>query len=868
MSREWPLIGRAEELRFLDATATGSMGHNGVVLAGSAGVGKTRLAREMVALAARRKQTTRWVSATTSAKALPLGAFAEVWKGSGGDPLRLVRQVMDALLEGCGPSGVVDDAHLLDDHSAFLVFQLAMHARVSVVLTVRSGEPAPDAVTALWKDGRLARLELQPLSAPETATLLAAVLHGSVDETASRRMWSLTRGNVLYLRHVLDEEISADRWRWVGNQWRWAGEPVVSPGLVELVDAQTGGLTAPVSAVLDLLAVGEPLEVALLGELVDPLAVETAESDGLVTVDRRGLRLEARLAHPLYGEVRRARMGQLHGRRLRGLIAAGLTASGGDRAEDRLRRAVLTLESDLPPDPVVFMDGARAASQMLDIPLAEKLCAAAVLSGGGPAAKVAHALALSMMNRGEETETILALVADLESNDVVRAQIAVVRACNLFWDLWRPVEARAVLERARANMADAGALNQLDAIESAFGCLLGDSEMAVSTAFRVLESGRLDDRATVVVTMGLVVALGCGGRCEHANAIAAQGLALAERSVDAAFLRFGLCDLHLVALRLAGYLERATEIATRLRRDQAELPGILQMSTQVLVGHAAFSAGDLQAARQWLQQVYDGLTAASETMGWTFHALLSLTQTLAMRGEADAAARAFAGLEQRRCPGFAFMDADVVLARAWVAAAQGAVTEAIELAGAAAKKAAALDQPAVEVWALQTAARFGDRTVAGRLAELATLVEGPRAPCAAAHAAALTAGDGDALRAAATALERMGDRVAAADAAAQAATAYTRQGRRGPALTATATAGRLALECGGARTPALRQALQPSPLSTREREIVTLAAQGMTNRAIAERLVVSVRTVEGHLYRASAKLGGASRHQFGDFITL
>lgn len=117
------------------------------------------------------------------------------------------------------------------------------------------------------------------------------------------------------------------------------------------------------------------------------------------------------------------------------------------------------------------------------------------------------------------------------------------------------------------------------------------------------------------------------------------------------------------------------------------LLGVPQLSTAVLVGHAAFSAGDLAAARQWLQQACDGFKAANETMGWTFHGLLSLTQTLAMSGEADAAARTLVELEQRRCPGFAFLEADVLLARAWVAAAQGAVTEAVRLAARAAEKA-------------------------------------------------------------------------------------------------------------------------------------------------------------------------------------
>lgn len=39
------------------------------------------------------------------------------------------------------------------------------------------------------------------------------------------------------------------------------------------------------------------------------------------------------------------------------------------------------------------------------------------------------------------------------------------------------------------------------------------------------------------------------------------------------------------------------------------------------------------------------------------------------------------------------------------------------------------------------------------------------------------------------------------------------------------------------------------------------SGSGLSNRQIAERLVVSVRTVEGHLYRACAKLGTSDRTQ-------
>ena len=54
-------------------------------------------------------------------------------------------------------------------------------------------------------------------------------------------------------------------------------------------------------------------------------------------------------------------------------------------------------------------------------------------------------------------------------------------------------------------------------------------------------------------------------------------------------------------------------------------------------------------------------------------------------------------------------------------------------------------------------------------------------------------------------------------------------------------------------------AARPLPFSGRERQIVMLVAAGLSNRQIADRLVISVRTVEGHLYRIFAKLGIPSR---------
>jgi DNA-binding NarL/FixJ family response regulator len=50
-----------------------------------------------------------------------------------------------------------------------------------------------------------------------------------------------------------------------------------------------------------------------------------------------------------------------------------------------------------------------------------------------------------------------------------------------------------------------------------------------------------------------------------------------------------------------------------------------------------------------------------------------------------------------------------------------------------------------------------------------------------------------------------------------------------------------------------------SALTEREREVLTLLAEGLTNAAIAERLVVSVHTVRNHVANLSAKLGARSK---------
>jgi hypothetical protein len=52
---------------------------------------------------------------------------------------------------------------------------------------------------------------------------LSAPLGGSVDPDAARQLWKLTRGNVLYLRNIVDQEVSDGRLAQPHGYWRWTG---------------------------------------------------------------------------------------------------------------------------------------------------------------------------------------------------------------------------------------------------------------------------------------------------------------------------------------------------------------------------------------------------------------------------------------------------------------------------------------------------------------------------------------------------------------------------------------------------------------------------------------------------------------------
>jgi DNA-binding CsgD family transcriptional regulator len=857
---DWPLIGRTHQLEFartlLDEESPG------LVLAGAAGVGKTRLAREIAATPGAAATASAWIQATSSAATIPLGAFAPLLpptRGTDGS-IDLMRAGLNAVRDRAGRGKLllaVDDAHLLDPASAALVLQGATTGAAFVLATVRSGEPCPDAITSLWKDCGATRLELTTLSELQTAELAEAIADGPIEQSAQRWIFETSGGNALYARELLLGALAGGALDQVSGLWRMRSHPTLSTSLSELIAVRMTGLSEAERDVLELLAISGPVALAELEALVSNEALVAVEARGLIAV--RGA--EVSLAHPLYGEVLRDSIPTLRSRAINARLAASFASRPAPQPHDSLRVArFLTRAGEQVPVPLL-LEGARAANLSGDPVLGADLAQRAVDSGAGIEAALLLARAHTLEARYEDAWAVLSAAESLVDGhehalDLIEQELDVLQ-----WGLDHPKARDQILARAETWWPDPEWQARLAPLRlrifSGGDPLTASTEMSAALAD---ESVDAEDRRRAETMK--VVALFYGGQAREAATLAAQirpKLPLTDQTEQIAFAIWTS-----IALETG---EGWIELQSWAKSSFAD--GI-RLGDRVGAGGAALALAGLGVAegcfgdaRRWLAEA-ELHFEHHDTLG-----LLVITKAVQVSaaayaldhdGVTEALDRYHATIAGRES--FPNLLPYMAHCEAWAAYANGEIDRAQQTLLEGAERSAAM--PILAARLTYDAMRAGApaRVIAPRIEPLAERCDSHLTAVYMNHVAARKADDAAALVQVADEMEAIGALRYASEAAADAASAFARAGRQDSARRAAAASHALHDQGQGGRQPSI-EGVDPGAVSltTREKQLIDLARRGLSNAQIAERLVLSIRTVESHLYRAMNKLGISDRQQ-------
>nr|WP_090346162.1 ATP-binding protein [Mycolicibacterium malmesburyense]CRL78755.1 ATPase [Mycolicibacterium malmesburyense] len=679
----------------LDSIEAGLQKRSGAVLIGPAGVGKTTLARAAAERFAGIYHRVDWVTATAPMAAVPFAAVSRLIEiaetGKTADVLRSARETL-----GDGRLLVVDDAHLLDPLSAALIYQLAVSGAASLIVTVAPAGVMADGVSALWDDGLVERIDLEPPG------------HD-------------------------DRRVAAS------------------------VDEFVAALPAAAHRVLEYLAVDDPIALDELEALTDAESVQAAVSSGAVVVDGGWVRP----AHPLFADAVRGALGGVELRRLRGELVDRLAERPGRGAVDRLRHAVLALDSDSPQEPAELSAAAAEALRLGDLVLSERLGRAALRETPDLATRLTLAYALAWQGRGRDADAVLDEVDSAALSETELMAWALPRAANQFWMLSEPERATAFLRATRNRVSTPVAQTTLDALSATFAMNAGSVSRAMDIASEVLASPAADDTAVGWAAAAAALSSARTGRFTDVDA-------LAERAMTAGhpgLLRFTSGFGQTTALMMAGELDRAQRLAQRLT-DFAQLQQPGRAIGEVLVADVLIAKGELEEAVRLLRRAAAALSPTGYS--WGPLAWMLLAQALGQLGVGVEAGKALARAESRHGLKSMLFAPELALARAWTMWARRDEHGAVAAAREAVRNAERGGQSAVALRSLMDAVRLGDMRAVDALERIGTECDCIAGDLVLAHGRALAARDVAALTEASQGYAARGWHGAAADAAAQA----------------------------------------------------------------------------------------------------
>ncbi|HUJ35697.1 MAG TPA: AAA family ATPase [Solirubrobacteraceae bacterium] len=816
----------------------------------------------------------------------------------------------------------VDDVQWADDPSLGWLGYLARRAgdlAVLVVLGLRSGDPGGERgeLARLAGDSDAQRVALGPLSAAAVAAIVRAQLDQEAEEAFCAACSELTGGNPLLVRELLaavGEEGLPARGASVAALHRAAPAAVGTSVLARL-----GRLGVEAVALARAVAVlGPRAEVVLAARLaeLDPVVAElTADRLAAAQILARARPLE--FFHPLIGAAVREDIAPGAGR-----IAHRRAADLIDReGEGSLPRVAAHLLACGPAgDEWVVQKLGDAALEALDRGAPDVAADYARRALSEPPAAGERAALLSLLGTAEWRAGHPEAIADLEQalvaagDDPGIVTAACVALALAYVESDRAERSVEVLERALAAVGDSDAAPALterlgtiepelrgyagpDLIFEAGIALVGmQNERTAPAGLRRAERLRTRLRELADPPVNLLVMLAYyaarRNRADEAQELAERALAwVRARERDGLNPYPPPLDTWMVLIVTVTMVE-SYDALQRLCEDVLGVTrrrGAMREAIAILVCRASASCdrgalADAEADARWALDGAEGVHR--------MHAISELIRVLIERDELKAAEDELARLGDPRASRSDEM-VRFLLARGRLRGAQGRLREALDDFLDCGRRCEPLGRRLLSAvpWRAEASlihAALGDpgeaRRLAGEQLELARAFGRPRTLGISLRARGLVeGGDGglELLGEAVTTLERSQAPLELARALSDYGTALRRAGRRVQARRELERALDLAHRCGArrianhARAELIAAGTKPrrdaitgrDALTAAELRVARLAAEGLTNREVAQALFITTKTAKGHLSRVYRKLDITRRGQLAEALT-
>ncbi|WP_083360711.1 helix-turn-helix transcriptional regulator [Arthrobacter alpinus] len=841
----------------------------GVLLAGPPGIGKSHLAAQAVkALQADVLVVHLYASSHMSTE--PYGALAALLSELEPESLTHHVQVLAATLRrlesmanGRDMCILIDNAHELDEQSAVILAQLAKTRSIRLLLTCGSTDLLPHELSNLVKDGFVRRMGVEPFSFRELVKAVEMRLGGRISQRAGRQLWAASGGHPQFLTALTQDMVSSGALLLRDGSWcldgSIAGHERISS---ELFSNQLRRLNAQQLRTLEIVALSRAVSINTLLDVVDDRDVDALEEMGMVRI---GADHFVRAIHPLLAKV------------VRNKVPAGRSKEQWESvnmhspmvhnfASADVGMVLWTLEAGRKLERNLALDAAKIANDEMKPAMALRFLATLdpQTSGATATAEAVRAhvamgdqtsarnLLASLYSSYHEEPTLTEWVVSL------LAETSVLLTSKVTW-----AEALTNLEKVRGELYPDSLEGEIGSDKPNIGVLR--ETLIVHTAEAAWWTGNFPDSIdgldlayTAAKEVSANQSLLLGSQLCLMNAASGKATAAAELSDKllqsvttmgvaqgcAAKARENLFFANLIIGRLDIAEEAARALCGQVAGDSdIHVGAFADLALPILLVVRGHGGESLSLLEQEISQL-----RLRDEYGALGLALSAGAYACVLSGDNDSAALYLAELEGCSSDAPWLMERVgkyfELAARAKMGDRQQSIRELIHLADS--------DQDSGrEIWEVESlglALRLGAMEVAPRLFDAASTLDVGYNPFYRDFAEGSVTSDAGLLVRAAEHAAQLGSDNAVVDAAEVALALGTIDQHQHRHLSGLMELCRRNMDAN------TKRAGDGQPLTSRQLEIAREAAAGASNKDIATRLHVSIRTVEGHLYQIFGKL--------------